>query len=428
MAGALAGAGVGLSGIVRILMYMPGLSPGSLGWQVHLDFADAVRSLGHGFEIVTSTQSHTGVRVDDAAGSVRTSAPFARWNPVSRWAAPLLRTANLLPWASALARYLALHGKEFDLLHVEVAYPHATAAVLGARWANWKGPIAITPMGEDVLVLRDAHYGFRRHWLPRLLVRGTLRRAQAVRCISGAALRAVRAIAPRARSEVIPLNVTESTAAAAEVDDHAARERRREARARISAELGLGDRPLVLALGRLHPFKGIPGLIDAMTHVRGEAVLVVAGPSLSGKAFGDHAAAVRAHADEAGLGERFRWIGAVEPDRALELLCAADVLVVPSLLESLNKVCVEAAAVRTPFVVTATTGIAEWVPPSGVGLVVPPRDPATLASAIERVLGGGFIVDPAACRAFVSRFAPRRVAAEVVRFYESEIFDSRRRA
>ena len=33
---------------MRIAMFMPSLGPAALGWQVHLDFADAVRSAGHG--------------------------------------------------------------------------------------------------------------------------------------------------------------------------------------------------------------------------------------------------------------------------------------------------------------------------------------------------------------------------------------------
>ena len=34
---------------MRIAMFMPGLNTHSLGWQVHLDFADAMRALGHRF-------------------------------------------------------------------------------------------------------------------------------------------------------------------------------------------------------------------------------------------------------------------------------------------------------------------------------------------------------------------------------------------
>lgn len=398
----------------RILMYMPGLRPGSLGWQVHLDFAAAMRARGASFEMLTNGERDV---LAAPTGELRVARPDPRWRWLSPRLAPLTRTRELLGWASALARYLRLVGHEVDLLHVEVAYPHGAAARLGARMAGWRGPIVITPMGEDVLVLPEAHYGFRRHLVPRLLVGEALRGAAALRCISGLALGAIRSVAPHARCEVIPLNVADDTLRALDPDPRATAARRREARAALASELGSGEAPLVLALGRLHPFKGIAVLVEAMRATRPDAELLLVGPSLASKELGDHAQTLLARARELGVQSRLRWLGAVEPARALALLRAADVLVVPSLLESLNKVCVEAAAVGTPFVVTSTTGIAEWVPPSGVGLVVPPGDPATLAATIDQVLDGGFVVDGAAQRGFVERFAPARVAAEVLRFY-----------
>ncbi len=395
-------------------MYMPGLGPQSLGWQVHRDFAAAMRAQGTHFEMLTDGDRDVFAA---ASGELRMARPDPKWRRLSPRLAPLTRTRDLVSWASALARYLRLVGHDVDLLHVEVAYPHGVAAWLGARLAGWRGPIAITPMGEDVLVLREAHYGFRRYLLPRLMVRATLRRVSAVRCISGLALRAVRSIAPEARCEVIPLNVADDTLRSLDLDATAASAARREARAALAAELELGTAPVVLALGRLHPFKGIEVLVEAMRAARPDARLLIAGPSLASKAFGDHAQTLLARARELGIESRVRWLGAVLPARALHLLRAADVLVVPSLLESLNKVCVEAAAVGTPFIVTSTTGVAEWVPPRGVGVVVPPRDPATLAASIDAMLGGAWAIDEVARREFVTRFAADRVAAELRRFY-----------
>lgn len=403
---------------MRLLMFMPGLRPDSLGLGVHQDFAAAVRALGHTFEILTTGDAD---RFTGEPGTLLTARPTgtARW--LGARLAPLHRTPNLAPWASALGRFLAVRGHDFDVLHVEVAYPHGAAALAGARRARFAGPLAVTPMGEDVLVLREAHYGFRRHLGPRLAVRKVLRSSTAVRCISGIALKAVRELAPGARCEVIPLNVSRETVSASAEGPDARAAERRAARAALAAELSFGDSPLVLALGRLHPFKGIPVLVEAMARARADARLVIAGPSLSSKGFGDHGPAIVDRAHAIGLGERVRWIGAVEPSRALALLRAADVLVVPSTLESLNKVCVEAAAVGTPFVVTSTTGIAELVPRHGVGLVVPPGDPATMAATIDEVLGARFTADVTAQRAFVERFSPERIAAEVLRFYAESV-------
>jgi len=52
------------------------------------------------------------------------------------------------------------------------------------------------------------------------------------------------------------------------------------------------DAPFILSLGRLHPFKGIHVLVDAMVHLP-EAELVIAGPSLEAAGFGDYATYLR---------------------------------------------------------------------------------------------------------------------------------------
>jgi len=83
----------------------------------------------------------------------------------------------------------------------------------------------------------------------------------------------------------------------------------------------------------------------------------------------------------------------------------------------MNRVCVEAAAVATPFVVTQTTGVAGWLPGPGVGVVVPSSDPGALAAALDSVIGGGFARDAERTVEFVRRFAPDRVAAELVELY-----------
>jgi glycosyltransferase involved in cell wall biosynthesis len=106
------------------------------------------------------------------------------------------------------------------------------------------------------------------------------------------------------------------------------------------------------------------------------------------------------------------------------MLAAADVVAVPSHLESLNKVCIEAAAVGTPFIVTDTTGISAWVRGEGVGIVVPPADPVALEHALRNVLSGPWKIDLEKCSAFVKPFTPQAVASGMVDIYRA-ILDSR---
>jgi glycosyltransferase involved in cell wall biosynthesis len=62
------------------------------------------------------------------------------------------------------------------------------------------------------------------------------------------------------------------------------------------------------------------------------------------------------------------------------------VVVVPSWFEERGRVVLEAMANGVPVVAAATGGIVESVRHGIDGLLVPPRDPVALASAIARVL------------------------------------------
>ena len=75
------------------------------------------------------------------------------------------------------------------------AWGDAAAMIATAR-SGWKGPVAVTPMGEDVLVVADRSYGMRRHAVPAALVNRTLRRADALRCISPMFERHIAALSP----------------------------------------------------------------------------------------------------------------------------------------------------------------------------------------------------------------------------------------
>lgn len=409
---------------MRITMFLPGLDPSSLGWIVHRDFARAVEELGHRFEVVTTLVEPVA---SAASRSVRVLPASAAWQTIAEGAAPFLRTRQLLPAAATLAKYLRQAGPSIDLLHVEVAYPQGAAATLAVGASGWRGPLVVTPMGEDVLVNDEDRYGFRRYVLPNALVKWTLRRAACVRCISPLLETWVAPLAPDTPRRVVPLNVSADAAQLAEEPASERRERRLRARHALDAEFGTAGRKLVVALGRVHPFKGIETLVRVMSAVT-DATLLIVGPSLNVPPRGDTASHLLAVAREVGVGDRVQWAGAVPPERALDILAGADVVAVPSRLESLNKVCIEAAAVGTPFVVTHTTGISAWVPDDGVGIVIPPNDAGVLGQALSRVVTGQWQFDAERGAAFVRQFAPRTVAAQMVGVYETVLEDRRRRA
>jgi glycosyltransferase involved in cell wall biosynthesis len=145
-----------------------------------------------------------------------------------------------------------------------------------------------------------------------------------------------------------------------------------EERAALQAELGVGDRPLVVGIGRLAPEKSWTTLIEAAESIRG-ADIVVAG-------IGPLHAQLEAAA--AGSG-RVRFIGLVE--RPAALLGLASCAVSTSAWEGLPLALLEALSLGVPLVATAVGGVRDVVPPDGA-ILVPPNDPAAVAAGVNRVL------------------------------------------
>lgn len=107
------------------------------------------------------------------------------------------------------------------------------------------------------------------------------------------------------------------------------------------------------------------------------------------------------------------FTGLISRDSVKEALASCRVLAVTSRFESFSLSALEAMAAGRPVVVTATTGIADFVRETGAGEVVPAGDAHALAKALAP-----FLRDPAyaaligerARRAIRSRLAPDRIA------------------
>ena len=135
--------------------------------------------------------------------------------------------------------------------------------------------------------------------------------------------------------------------------------------------------PIVGSIGRLVREKGFDVLIDALTRLPETNLLLVGdGPERD---------ALERLARERGVADRVVFTG--WKDDARRWLSAMDVFVVPSRIEGFGLGIVEAMLARVPVVASAVGGTAEVIIDEETGWLVPPGDPARLASAIERVLG-----------------------------------------
>jgi glycosyltransferase involved in cell wall biosynthesis len=211
---------------------------------------------------------------------------------------------------------------EADLLH---------AHWLPAGWVAARSgkPYVVQVWGTDVELARRAPW----------LVRGVLRGARLVIAASTALAQSASLLGAR-EVRVIPSGVEVPRAVGAEADP-----------------------PEVLYAGRLSEEKGVLELVEAARGMN----LVLAGDGPLRRQL---------------PGAR----GFVPNDELQTLYARAAVVACPSRREGFGVACLEAMSHGRPIVATAVGGLRDLVVDGETGLVVPPRDPAALRTALERLL------------------------------------------
>jgi glycosyltransferase involved in cell wall biosynthesis len=197
--------------------------------------------------------------------------------------------------------------------------------------------------------------------------------------------------------------------------------------ARFRAAIGVpGGAPLVGVVGRLVPDKGQDDFLRAAALVRArrpEVRFLLAG---RGRAEPD----LRRLAQELGLGEAVRFLGF--RDEVPEITASLVVSVLPSVdCDASSAAIKEALACGVPVVATDIGGASEILRDGETGLIVPPRDPARLAAAMETLLA-----DPPRAREMgrrgsadvAARFTPDHLVTGTIAAYESILTTSRRAA
>ena len=146
------------------------------------------------------------------------------------------------------------------------------------------------------------------------------------------------------------------------------------------------DQVLIGMAGRIHTWKGQGVLVEAARLLRdrcAEARFVIAGDIVPGQP--EPKEALEAAIAAGGLADRVQLVG-FWPD-ARQVMAGLDVLALPSTApEPFGLVVLEAMASGKPVIATAAGGPLEIVGDGETGLLVPPRDPAALADAIERLV------------------------------------------
>ena len=156
------------------------------------------------------------------------------------------------------------------------------------------------------------------------------------------------------------------------------------------AERDEPGRPMrVMVVGRLVPRKGVDLAIEALGILdrrgRRDLELVIVGGSGDAASAGEDAEARRLMdaARAAGVADRVRLHGRVSQADMPAVMRTADVVVCAPWYEPFGIVPLEAMASGVPVVASAVGGLTDSVVDGVTGILVPPRDPAAIADALE---------------------------------------------
>ena len=138
----------------------------------------------------------------------------------------------------------------------------------------------------------------------------------------------------------------------------------------------------LICVGRLSAEKGYFGLLDILARLAGEgfdfSVCIVGdGPS---------ADEIRAKVAQLALADRVRFAGALPEAETLAEIGNAQILVLPSLMEGLPVVLIEALAMGKAVVASRVAGIPELIEEGCTGLMFTPSDWADLERQMKRIL------------------------------------------
>jgi glycosyltransferase involved in cell wall biosynthesis len=323
----------------------------------------------HAVRIMARAVAEVGAEVDVVATSQGT--PQGKEDPRRAWVYEEggvtyrlfpQRAGSRWNFSLPLTRWLFGNVHRYDVLHVHSPFVYPTlSACLAARRAN-------VPYLYRTLGILDPWSLRQKAWKKwpyyHLIERRNLLRSCVVHVTSEAE-----------RQAIIALGVTREKIALIPVGIPSVRRR----------TAPLAEWPFrVLFIGRLHPKKGIPLLIDAIKQLRTEgtdAVLDIAGTGEP-----RYVDSLASHVRGLALDDVIRFVGFAAGERKAELFARAHVMALPSYDENFGISVAEAMAYGLPVVISDAVAIADHVRAAGAGRVCRTGDVPTLTQALRELL------------------------------------------
>jgi glycosyltransferase involved in cell wall biosynthesis len=340
---------------VHVALNLAFLTPGEMG----------------GIEIYSRRLSEALARREDVTLTLilpRAAAADTSWRELGRVVALGVDPRRRIDWVRAdqtgVPRAAARAGAE--VLHSLAS----TGPVHGAV------PRVVTVHDLHYRAEHAAHFGLRALGM-RVLVPAAARRSRRVIVPSEATRADVlkHLGVPPERVDVVP-----------EALGHPIRSPRR-TREEVRAHLGSGERQLLLTVSAKRPHKNLMRLLGAVARLPAERrpLLVLPGYPTP------HESELRSRASELGIDEGVRFPGWLSDTELEDLYGAADAFVFPSLLEGFGLPVLEAMARGVPVATSNRASLSEVA--GDAALLFDPEDEASIATALERILGDGELAE-----------------------------------
>jgi glycosyltransferase involved in cell wall biosynthesis len=190
-------------------------------------------------------------------------------------------------------------------------------------------------------------------------------------------------------------------------------------RSAARASLELSEEPVVLAVARHEPPKGLDLLLRAVPALRAvcpQVQVIVAGQH------GRSSAQLTSIINELDLARSVRLLG--HRDDIAELFCAADVFVLPSRREGIPGVVQEAMALEVPIVASDIAPVREALGDPSLAELFRPGDVVDLAAAVAKAIKNPAVGRQRATQArmrFIGEYDVAGVAQRVLAFYETAL-------
>ena len=316
---------------------------------IYKDYPPILGGIENHIKVLAEAQAAAGHQVTVLVCDPSPRTTVEELNGVKIVRAGRLATAASMPLSPS--QPLTLARLRPDIAHVHSPYPLGELA----NWLLGRGRATVITHHSDVV----RQQGWLRFYGP--LLRRVLRAADRIIATSPRYIESSPWLRPvRHKCVVVPLGIDV---------------------ARFLSKNPHSATPMLLFVGRLRYYKGLDTLLRALPHVP-DSRLTVVGDGPMRKTW-------VTLSDELGLAGRVNFVGEIDDADLPAYYQQANLFVLPAnaRAEAYGLVLLEAMASGLPCITTELGTGTSWVVQDGVtGLVIPPRDPAALAAAINCLL------------------------------------------